>query len=115
MEKDLFIYSTLNRVILFLYILMYIGLWTLDVIYLETFHYYIQLFVGIVFMTIYNPNKKISDYFKKTFNLSKTLKRHIIYTTGITLILNIGLSTFFGNIKGIFSKFKNIDINLIRQ
>ena len=109
METDLFIYSMLHHVLLLMYVILYIGLWTMDTVYLETFHYYIKLFIGIVFFTVYNPNKKISDYFKKTINLSKALKRHIVYTTGITLLLNTGLSTFFGNIKGVFSKIKNIN------
>lgn len=81
------LYNILNIIVYSCLILAYLGLWTQAPDYLNTFDYYLKIFVAVVLVIVYNPfiRFRYTDFHRR---LSFSAGIFLLTSTGLTSILN---------------------------
>lgn len=107
MKNDLFYFTLFSYLILFLYVVAYIGLIQIDVKYIDNMHYYLKLFLSLMLILLFSPSKSIREGVKSKLHLSNKFIYTMIHSAGLIILFSIGLDTFFKNIKFTYDFIQN--------
>jgi hypothetical protein len=108
MKNDLFYFTLFSYLILILYVVVYIGIIQINVKYIDTMHYYLNLFLSSMLILFFNPNANIREFTKNRLHLSNKMIYGMIHSAGWIILFDIGLHTIFMNINSTYDFIRKI-------
>lgn len=101
-------YYYLKYFIYFLYIAIYLNIWSKAPSYLNVFDYFLKLFVGVTLIYIFNP----FTFKKNKFN---DFHREIAFSAGFFLLTATSLNAFTRNVKWLLERTKEGTLDVTKK
>lgn len=95
MNKDSYYFKFFVNLLFLLYIVTYVKLLYVNPKYLMMMNFYLKLFLGVMLVLFFNPNKKVRVFSRNTFNLSKSMLFSMTYSAGFIILFSVGLDKYF--------------------